>query len=81
MRPEQRGTFLLIAIVIVVSFMKLMQIGFAISDAAAFATNFEQCVAIGNPIMETYPSQCHSGDLSFVEEIEDVETGAALTLQ
>lgn len=35
--------------------------------------NFEDCVAAGNPVMESYPRQCRdqiSGDL-FVEEVED----------
>lgn len=81
MRPEQQGTTLLVAIVIITSFAKLMQIGFAISDAAAIATNFEECVAIGNPIMETHPRQCHSGDVSFVEVIQKAEGDTALTLQ
>lgn len=33
-------------------------------------TNFEECIAAGNPIMESYPRQCQHGDQNFVEEIE-----------
>ena len=34
-------------------------------------TNFEECIAAGNPAMESYPRQCRTGDgLHFVEEIE-----------
>lgn len=35
-------------------------------------TNFEDCVAAGNPVMESYPRQCRSaqGDL-FVEEVDE----------
>lgn len=35
-------------------------------------TSFEECVAAGNPVMESYPRQCRTadGDL-FVEEIDD----------
>lgn len=32
--------------------------------------NFKDCVAAGNPVMESYPRQCRHGDKTFVEEIE-----------
>jgi hypothetical protein len=36
-------------------------------------TNFEECIAAGNPAMESYPRQCRDpiSDRTFVEEIED----------
>jgi len=34
-------------------------------------TNFEECVAAGNPVMESYPRQCRANDQTFVEEIND----------
>lgn len=38
--------------------------------------NFEECVAAGNPVMESYPRQCRSSDGQlFVEEIITQETG------
>ena len=33
-------------------------------------TNFEECVAAGNPVMESYPMQCRANGQTFVEEIE-----------
>ena len=30
-------------------------------------TNFEECIAAGNPAMESYPRQCRNGDETFVE--------------
>ena len=33
-------------------------------------TDFEGCVAAGNPVMESYPRQCRHGDQTFVEEVE-----------
>jgi len=33
--------------------------------------NFEDCVARGFPVMESYPRQCRAGDKTFVEEIEE----------
>jgi hypothetical protein len=33
------------------------------------ATSFEECVNMGNPVMESYPRQCRSGDKTFVENI------------
>ena len=35
--------------------------------------NFEQCVAAGNPVMESYPRQCRANDQTFVEQIETLE--------
>lgn len=32
-------------------------------------TNFEECVAAGNPVMESYPRQCRAGDKNFIEYI------------
>lgn len=34
-------------------------------------TSFEECVAAGNPVMESYPRQCRAGDTVFVEEIDE----------
>ncbi len=31
--------------------------------------NFEECVAAGNPVMESYPRQCRVGDQTFTEYI------------
>ena len=42
------------------------------SPRASDATNFEECVAAGNPVMESYPRQCRDGDRNFIEEIEPI---------
>jgi len=34
-------------------------------------TNFEDCIAAGNPAMESYPRQCRANDQTFVEEIDE----------
>ena len=36
-------------------------------------TNFDECVAAGNPVMESYPRQCRDdeSDRTFTEVIED----------
>lgn len=33
-------------------------------------TNFEECVAAGNPVMESYPRQCRADGTTFVETLE-----------
>ncbi|HWO07798.1 MAG TPA: hypothetical protein VNM40_04455 [Candidatus Paceibacterota bacterium] len=39
---------------------------------APVVTNFEECAAAGNPVMESYPRQCRTADgRLFVEEISD----------
>lgn len=32
-------------------------------------TNFEECAAAGNPVMESYPRQCRADGQTFVEEV------------
>ena len=34
-------------------------------------TSFEECVAAGNPIMESYPRQCRANGQLFVEELDE----------
>ncbi|MCI5222230.1 MAG: hypothetical protein D3924_06050 [Candidatus Electrothrix sp. AR4] len=33
-------------------------------------TNFEECVAAGNPVMESHPRQCRADDQTFIENLE-----------
>lgn len=33
--------------------------------------SYEDCVAAGNPVMESYPAQCVAGGRVFVEEIDE----------
>lgn len=35
-------------------------------------SSFEECVSAGNPVMESHPRQCRSGDQLFVEEIQEI---------
>ncbi len=37
-------------------------------------TNFEECIAAGNPAMESYPRQCRAGDRTFTEIIKHICT-------
>ena len=39
------------------------------TDGAVAVTNFDECVAKGNPVMESYPRQCQHDGTTFVEEI------------
>lgn len=40
-------------------------------------TNFEECAAAGNPVLETYPRQCSFNGQNFVEQIGKTETCSA----
>ena len=40
-------------------------------DLQGTVSSFEECVAAGNPVMESYPRQCQSGDEVFVEDINE----------
>lgn len=39
------------------------------NTAASLITDFNSCVAAGNPIMESYPRQCAAFGKTYVEEI------------
>ena len=41
------------------------------TNTAATVASFDECVAAGNPVMESYPRQCRAGDQLFVEDIGD----------
>ena len=38
------------------------------SEPSPRITNFEECVAAGSPVMESYPRQCRANRQTFVEE-------------
>lgn len=40
-------------------------------------SNFKECAAAGNPVMESYPRQCRNGGDVFVEEIDASELANA----
>ena len=41
----------------------------ACTSRNAQVTSFEECVAAGNPVMESYPRQCSAGGKNFTEDI------------
>lgn len=44
-------------------------------------TNFEECVAAGNPVMESYPRQCRAGNQNFTEYIgNEIEKTDLITI-
>lgn len=49
----------------------LLLLALAACAPAIPITSFEDCVAAGNPVMESYPRQCRAGDQLFVEEIDE----------
>jgi len=56
--------------------LTLILVSFIIAGCAVqepVITNFEECVAAGNPVMESYPRQCRAGDQTFVEELAKEE--------
>lgn len=59
--------FIIIAVVVIViigaSYMVLNQ------KPEVVVTNFEECVAAGNPVMESYPRQCRHEGATYVEDL------------
>ena len=62
---------LLLAVLLAIIAMVLLKVTPRIQPAMPLViTNFEECVAAGNAVMESYPRQCRSADgRLFVEEI------------
>ena len=59
-------------LIVAVLIIALLGAGFWWFSAQKFdvaATNFEECAAKGNPIMESYPRQCRDGEETFIEDI------------
>lgn len=57
-----------IIIITIVGFVAWWQFGKG-TEAPVATTSFEECVAAGNPVMESYPSQCSDGVQTFTENI------------
>ena len=53
-----------IVIVLVAGFLIYWQ---ASGPEAPKVTNFEECVATGSPVMESFPRQCRYDDMTFIE--------------
>jgi len=53
----------------IVAFFAIAWAGFAAADRAAVLGTFEECVAAGNPVMESYPRRCTSMNKTFTEDI------------
>gem|GEM_PF-1077791 len=45
------------------------------------STTFEECVAAGNPVMESYPRQCRDGNNTFVEDVGTTPPPVACTME
>ncbi|MBD3259126.1 hypothetical protein GF371_00685 [Candidatus Woesearchaeota archaeon] len=60
-------------IAILLMLVSLLVIGCAIEEPMQPISNFEECAAAGNPVMESYPRQCSAGGRTFVEEVKLAE--------
>ena len=60
----------LVAVAILIGFIFIFILQFTRKEeSATIATNFAECVAKGNPIMESYPRQCRDGNQTFTEDV------------
>lgn len=41
------------------------------TERTAAVTNFLECVAAGNPVMESYPRRCQDGDRTYTEDVDN----------
>lgn len=66
---KQQKIILARAIIIITITMILSFVIITINLPPEEITNFEECVAAGNLVMESYPRQCRAGDQLFIEDI------------
>ncbi len=70
-----------LSILIIVILAVSMVISLFLNQPKEFTkiTDFESCIAAGNPVLESYPRQCKVNGETFVEEIfneeQDIQTG------
>ncbi|MFA5841902.1 MAG: Gmad2 immunoglobulin-like domain-containing protein [Candidatus Paceibacterota bacterium] len=58
-------TWFIVAVVILTG----TSLAYKLSEKSPLVAGFEECVAAGNPVMESYPRQCRSGGGTFTENI------------
>jgi len=63
--------FLLVVIVAVVLFFMFYPAEEEFVSDVVEVNSFDECVAVGNPIMESYPRRCRHGEVTFVEDISN----------
>ena len=69
---KQNTTILLVALLFlgVVAFSVTFFLAKDSKDSLPVVTNFEECAAAGNPIMESMPEQCRHGDTTYTKIYE-----------
>ena len=58
----------IIAVIVLVIILAFMWLWFS-KEKAVVVNNFQECVAVGNPVMESYPRQCIHDGVNYVEEL------------
>lgn len=63
----------LLILIVVIGAIALLVIGYLFSNQkpTLVVQSFEECVAAGNPVMESYPRQCRHGDQAYTEVLTD----------
>lgn len=63
-----KNKLLIVAIIVIIA-GSLLAWKLTNNKTPVIVTTFEECVATGNPVMESYPRQCRSEGQTFVESI------------
>lgn len=76
MKNKYFSTHKFIPVIIVIAVLLIALIGWKLYSHTADSSRqsplqistFDECVAAGNAIMESYPEQCMAGDKTFIKE-------------
>lgn len=75
MNKKEKKFYIWILIILLLIFIMGIVVGFFAQQGIIFAgenskiNSFEECIDAGNPVMESYPRQCRTGDDTFTEVV------------
>ena len=65
----KKTLLIIIIIIVIVGFGIVWKLSKKDVPSLPLVVNFEECVAAGNPIMESYPRQCRHDNQTFIESV------------
>lgn len=75
--PDNRLVLFLLATAILMVLALVYMLTGKPTDTNPKITNFDQCAAAGNPVMESYPEQCSANGQAFINETENDDPGTS----
>lgn len=72
MFKEQKVAGMLVVFIVACAILAGLYLVFSVNSKASNISSFDECVAAGNPVMESYPDQCMANNRVFVNNTDPV---------